>query len=274
MPRTVALLSTLLLGVAFAGASKAELSVGGSVDLNGAYVWRGITVTNGFVVQPGATLAVSNRGGTLTYGVWMNAEPQTMDGANDLSQTGGARTGVAETDLTVAYSRPVRQTTLSGGLIAYVFDSENGAIDDAFNTEEVFAKADWTAGPGAPSLAAYADISTVHGVYLEAKSFKQIHSVAATAINATLVLGVSVGQEKQGTSDRYYNFRKSGLTHVELGIGAAHTAGPIAISPMLHLQWNPSGQNTRMTGARAENQDEDFKVWVGLGLAFASQIAG
>lgn len=269
MKRTIATSVIVLMGLGLASTGKAEPSASVNLGLNSNYVWRGVTMTNAFVVQPSATVNVPAGEGEFSFDAWMNAEPKDMDAANDISQTGGVRTGVSEIELAADYSHPVSNMTMTGGFLAYRFNAGNAGIDDALNTQELFGKVRWNNVQTTPSLAAYWDIGKVDGLYLEAKATKQFPISAKAAFQTGLTLGVSAGQEKQDAEDEHYNFTKRGLTHADLGIGLGYTAGPVLLTPMVHVQMNPSGQNTRVTGALAKNHDEDMKAWFGLGISYA-----
>src|SRR5215208_3326001 len=67
----------------------AQPTLSADVGLNSQFVWRGVTSTNRFVIEPEMMLDVPLRGSTFTLGVWGNIEPVRYDGARDLSSLGG-----------------------------------------------------------------------------------------------------------------------------------------------------------------------------------------
>jgi len=68
----------------------AQVSVGASVSLATPYVWRGLTRSNGWNVQPEAFLAVGISHGILTAGGWANLEAGA-DSPGNLSDLGSDR---------------------------------------------------------------------------------------------------------------------------------------------------------------------------------------
>lgn len=82
-----------------------------SLDLASAYVFRGATMNDGLVLQPG--LEASGAGG-LTVGVWGNLDLDDYDGALEKDE-------FSEVDLYASYALPISLVDLSVGYTEYVY---------------------------------------------------------------------------------------------------------------------------------------------------------
>src|SRR5436309_1019948 len=92
-------LATALLLAGLAAPASAQVTIGADLGAFSSYVWRGITYTNKFVLQPDVYLTVPAGNASLTAGGWFNIEPGKYDGATDISEGGGASSfDVAEFD--------------------------------------------------------------------------------------------------------------------------------------------------------------------------------
>jgi len=79
----VSIAATVLLLTA--GSARAQPSLTADLGLNSQYIWRGVTSTNRFVVQPTLTLTLPVRGLAFSAGAWGNIEPIRYDGPRDIS---------------------------------------------------------------------------------------------------------------------------------------------------------------------------------------------
>ena len=142
--KTAIFLSFALLFVAAAPASAdAEYAL----DFASAYVWRGITFTDGAVWQPSVT-ASSDSG--FAINVWGNLD---IDDANDMSAE------FNEIDLTASYGFGTDAVSAEVGFIEYLFP--NTAFD---GTREVYLTLGWDV-VAAPSVSVYYDIDEVKDFY-------------------------------------------------------------------------------------------------------------
>ena len=120
-----------------------------TVDINSNYMWRGIRLSDNWVIQPGVT--VESHGASLN--VWSNWDLNEYPYG---SGNGGGR--LNEVDITGTYSHGVGKATLSGGFIYY-------ALRDYPDTTEFFATVAFEA-PLAPSLSGYWDVDQGKGGFL------------------------------------------------------------------------------------------------------------
>ena len=141
-------LTGLLLLVPGAGLAVGPLDLSAEVGCYGHYLWRGITLTNGAVVQPEVSAEVAGFGLNL----WGNLNADDPSGDS----------GFNEYDATVSYGLSLPVASLDLGVIYY-------ALPDASeqNTAEAFASASASLVLS-PTLSVYRDVDQVDGWYWEA----------------------------------------------------------------------------------------------------------
>jgi uncharacterized protein (TIGR02001 family) len=137
----IAVSLTLLLTAA--GAALAETSASASASYMSRYVWRGITLSESYAVQPSVDFVKDN----LNINMWSSYDGETNE--------------AVETDLTVNYTVPVEALSLDIGWIYYALDG----FDD---TQEVYVSVAKDFGPVSPSLTAYYDTEVGTGWYIVA----------------------------------------------------------------------------------------------------------
>ena len=109
--KTVAAIAILLFAAGSAIGADATLGV----DMNSAYVWRGLTFNDGLVAQP--SLDVTKGG--FGVNVWGNYDIDDYDDTLDEKQ-------FSEIDLTVSYGFSIESVDLAAGYIEYTFPSAGG----------------------------------------------------------------------------------------------------------------------------------------------------
>jgi outer membrane scaffolding protein for murein synthesis (MipA/OmpV family) len=128
-----------------------------AVDINSAYVWRGITFNDGMVIQPSIDVAADNG---LGINVWGNYDIGDYDGAVD-------ENAFSEIDLTVSYGFTVGDVDISAGAIHYAFpavgDSNNDGVGENFMaTTELYLSVGMPIVGGLSAAAdAYYDIDAI-----------------------------------------------------------------------------------------------------------------
>ena len=118
-----------------------------ALDFASAYVWRGITFTDGAVFQPSVT--ASNDSG-FAINVWGSLD---IDDANDMSGE------FNEIDLTASYGFGADAVSAEVGFIEYLFPNTPFA-----GTREVYLTVGWDI-TASPSVALYYDIDEVKDFY-------------------------------------------------------------------------------------------------------------
>jgi hypothetical protein len=100
--------AVLAAGVAYA----VDVNVSGTADFASAYVWRGITVNDGWVMQPGASLSglIPADYGVVTFGTWANY---------DIEKNANDKREFSEVDYYATYALPIKVVDLSATYTEY-----------------------------------------------------------------------------------------------------------------------------------------------------------
>jgi hypothetical protein len=100
--------AVLASGVAYA----VDVNVSGTADFASAYVWRGITVNDGLVFQPGAAISglIPAEYGVVTLGTWANY---------DIEQNTSGKHEFSEVDYYATYALPIKIVDLSATYTEY-----------------------------------------------------------------------------------------------------------------------------------------------------------
>jgi uncharacterized protein (TIGR02001 family) len=122
------------------------ITASGTLDYASKYMWRGYTIDQDPVVQPGFSLAA--KGFTVSY--WSNMAIANRD-ASTLSN---------EVDMTVSYTLPLGPVALTLGHVSYNY---TGILSD---TKEVFAGLALNNLPVAVAVSAYSDYDAIVGNYV------------------------------------------------------------------------------------------------------------
>lgn len=123
-----------------------------AVDMNSAYVWRGITFNEGMVAQP--SLDVSNGG--FNINVWGNYDIDDYDETLETDE-------FSEIDLTVSYGKSFGVVDLSAGVIGYQFPNGGEGTTELYLSGAVNLPAGFSVG-----LDAYYDVDEVDDYYFSA----------------------------------------------------------------------------------------------------------
>lgn len=266
--RTVLVLAGLLLP----GAASGQVSLTGDAGAFNAYVWRGVTLTNQFVLQPDLYLTIPAGGGSVVLGGWGSIDAgQYDDPANDLSEGGGTSSfNATEVDLWAEYSRALGPAvTGTFGGILYLFPNEAGLTNEVNRTAEIYGKLQ--AGvPLSPKLAAWYDVDKVKGLYLEG-SIAQPVVIPGFPVTFGALAGFSASQ---GINDsdptEVANFSRNTLTHVDLSATGALGLGPVTLSPTFHfLILNDDWAKITKPGV-----SRDVKAWLGATLTWSQALTG
>jgi hypothetical protein len=104
------------VAVAVMGSMAMAADVSTSLDLASAYVFRGGTLNDGMVAQPGVEIAVPMAEGTgeFSFGVWGNLDIDDYDGALESGQ-------LSEIDITATYAAPIETLDMVLGYTDYTY---------------------------------------------------------------------------------------------------------------------------------------------------------
>lgn len=152
MKRLFSLAALVALTTGGAATQAAAATATAALDTNSAYVWRGLTFNDGFVLQP--SMDVSANG--FAFNVWGNLD---LDDYNDTLDSGE----FSEVDLTASYAFKLASLDASVGVIEYLFPG------GAESTSEVFAGLSYDLGHGfAVSTKVFYDFDQVDDFYVTA----------------------------------------------------------------------------------------------------------
>ena len=166
-----------------------EVSISVDAAVMNKYIWRGILLTDGAVLQPSLSIGI----GGASFNIWGNM---------DLSDVNGNEYKLNEVDYTGDYTFSLDSLSLSVGFIHYTFPNT-----DFDSTTELYV------GLGldtvlSPSVTYYQDIDLIEGAYL---SIGGGHSVPLGE-DYSLDLGAALGWGSEEHNAFYYGAEVSGFT--------------------------------------------------------------
>ncbi len=282
MKRANVLGAALVVAGAFATAAPtaAQVTVGADAALFSDYVWRGITYTNKFVIQPDAYLTFPTGPATFTAGGWFNIEPGKYDGGTDISESGGESSfDVAEFDWWGEFNYPYQKANFTLGATGYYFPNDAG-FTKVFNTVEIYGKVGLSV-PLNPKLSAWYDVRKVKGLYVEGSvshAFQPKDQPFSVVLGA--LAGFNSGQDANFDANgvnqaEFFNFADDGFTHLDLSAAVPFSAGPLSISPALHVVVTGDDftkfdkrDATTLTGLN----NKDVKVWFGGTISWSRAL--
>jgi uncharacterized protein (TIGR02001 family) len=209
--------AAVLIGSAGVAAAAEATAI---TELNSAYVFRGVTLNDGWVVQP--SIDVSKTG--FSVNVWGNLDIDDYDGTFNKGE-------FSEVDLLLQYEFGLGPMTYTAGIVQYLYphqEDENGRPLDG--TREVFASAEMEILAGlALGLSFYYDVDEIHDFY------SNLYATYETDVAkiVTLEFGASagyVGKDESVGGERGfddYNFslaaKREVIENLELAAKIAYT---------------------------------------------------
>ena len=257
---------------------KAQTEVGIDLGLFSSYVWRGVTSTNKPVMQPAAYLSIPVANTSVTLGAWSNIDlGKYDDSADDISESGGSSGfNLSEIDPYAEVSFLVGKTTLTGGVLGYVYPNSDSApnasgftTSDA-NTVEIYGKLGLDA-PLSPELSVYYDVNKVKGAYIEGAVSYSLAATENISVDLGALAGFNAGRgiPDDPLSGEISNYEDDGFTHLDLSAGVPFAVGTVSITPVVHFVVN-GDDRTKTTSPTDLN--EDVKLWGGVSLSWASTL--
>jgi len=265
--------STLIATLLVPAGATAQVTLTSDAGVFNAYAWRGVTLTNQFVLQPDLYLTIPGGGGSVVMGAWGSIDAGQYDDANDLSEGGGTTSfDATEVDLWAEYGRPLgRKLAGTLGGVLYLYPNEAGLTNEVNRTAEVYGKLQLTGVPLVPKLAAWYDVDKVKGLYLEGSVAQSVAGIPGFPLTLGALAGFSAGQGiNQDDPGEIANFADDGLTHVDLSASGSLSAGPLTISPTLHLLL----LNDEFTQITKPGTTRDAKAWAGVTLTWSKALTG
>lgn len=120
--KTIMIMMAAALAAGVAGAA----DVSATADFASAYVFRGVTLNDGLVFQPGVEvsgLPIPEEYGSVTLGTWANYDLNTYGGALN-------RNEFSEIDYYVSYALPVKVVDLGITYTEYTYPNSGGTTAD------------------------------------------------------------------------------------------------------------------------------------------------
>jgi hypothetical protein len=143
----LAVVATMVLASSTAWGADATASL----DLNSAYVWRGITFNDGLVAQP--SMDVSKGG--FAFNAWGNFDLSDYNDTLD-------KNNFSEVDLTLSYTLEIKDLVISVGVIEYLFPAGGAGTRELFGSLGIPIIGGLSAG-----LNYYYDVDEVHSYYTD-----------------------------------------------------------------------------------------------------------
>jgi Bacterial protein of unknown function (Gcw_chp) len=256
-------------------AAQAQATFGVDLDLFSSYVWRGLSLTNKPVAEPGLWVSFPTGNASITVGGWANVDlGQYDDIDDDISESGGTSSfNLSEFDPYAEISFPAGNATLTGGVIGYIYpndldDAPNGGLDSDANTVEVYGKLGFDV-PLSPELAVYYDVDKIKGAYIEANLSHSLAAGENVSIDLGATGGFSAGQSFPDDPDESFNFADDGFTHLDLSVGVPFSVGAVSITPVLHAVI----AGDEATKATSPTNTSDTKLWGGVSLSWSNEAA-
>jgi opacity protein-like surface antigen len=116
----------MMLVAALAAGAVHAADVSASADFASAYIFRGVTLNNGLVFQPGAKISgfpIPEEYGSIAVGTWANYD--LSDGDRDLPKN-----EFSEIDYYLTYTLPVKVVDLSATYTEYTYPNGGGTESD------------------------------------------------------------------------------------------------------------------------------------------------
>jgi hypothetical protein len=259
----------LLVASALASAApaSAQVTLSADVGLNSQFVWRGVTSTNRFVIEPELTLAVPLRGSTLTLGAWGNVEPVRYDAARDISSLGGLPGPlITQSDLWAELGRSMRGVDAAVGAHRYLYPRVGDLA--RYNTVELYASAS-AEGFLSPSVDVAYDVARIRGAYVEAGVSRGITGDRLGAVTVGLLAGFSAGMATDPSDRDLAYFDRDGVTHIDASATASFSIGRITVTPEAHFIFARDALATVVE----PDATRRTKLWFGSTLHWTSERA-
>jgi hypothetical protein len=251
----------------------AQAETGVDLGLFSSYVWRGLSLTNKPVAEPVVWASIPAGNASVTLGLWFNFDLGKYDNPEDISESGGTSSfNLAEYDPYAEVSFTVGKATLTGGATAYIYPNSAGLTKDN-NTFELYAKAALDA-PLSPFVNVYYDVDKINGAYFEGGITHSFPASEKVSVELGALAGFNAGQDFDPSSDDLANFEDNGFTHLDLSAGVPLTAGPLSITPVLHLiiGVDEATKITKFDATGLTPVSKDAKLWGGVSLGWSKTL--
>lgn len=234
--------------------TKGMASIGVFTD----YLWRGIKLSDGWVVQPSVGIKYKGFGAQL----WANWDDDPSD--------------LTETDAMINYTVNIDKFTFSLGYIYYSWEFDGGrpALFFPKDTHELFVSAGYESMMFQPRVTLFADLDDGEGGYLQlsvghtidmARDFPSFSLPKNTTVSFGALMGINFDNELVGGGDDYANFHNAELSvGLRMPVTTALTLEPkVAYSFLLSNDARDAARRASFDGER-----DVFYGGVSLALRF------
>jgi hypothetical protein len=214
----IAALGSVSLGLA-AEETNNKLTADLKIEAASKYIWRGINLDNGCVLQP--SLGLNYAGFTAT--IWGNLDLTNYNGTwyDFTSKPAGKFT---EWDASLQYTHKVGPVNATVGFVDYQFPYQG--YD---RTQEAYATIGWS-GCADVALSGYLGILDIDGFYSTLNVSKEVTKLWS----APLVVGAQVGYGDKKHNRYYYGYNKETFTDALFSVSATFDQGKgYTITPYL-----------------------------------------
>jgi hypothetical protein len=187
------------------------------------YVWRGQTLSKGFVAQPTVAITI----GGFNANIWSNVDLDNSEADDD---------GIVlnETDITLNYTVPIGKVSLTGGFIHYDFDGVTGATPadttTGSDTQEIYLTAA-VATILNPTLSLYYDIDNGKGAFA-VLAVSQVIPVGPISLTAGGSIGFNISDKAMGLNADGKDF--TGLYYGEVSVSTSIPIfGKVSLDPRI-----------------------------------------
>jgi len=249
----------------------AQVVLGGDLDWNGNYVWRGLVRSGGQVLQGGAYAQFALGAVTLAAGGWTNL--QLSGGGPGAWNDGGAgQHAFTEADAWAEMRWATEPVDLRLGVVHYEYHGRDSvarrtASDD---TQELYARLTGPRLPLTPTVAVWWDVNRAKGGFVEGSLTAPLPLVPMFAnLDVIATAGASLGQERNpADASETFVAERRGVTYVGLALAANLAAGPVTARMTLHAQLNLDDATRQVSLTRLSRH----LVWLGVGLGHARRM--
>lgn len=220
---TLAVLTAVLASTAALTLTSSSQAAEGTFDASvlSAYVWRGQTLNDELVLQPGLTVAAENG---LSANVWGNF---------DLTDNLGTGGEFSEIDLTGTYSLPLDGgISADVGVINYLFPQADNAGD--LETTEVYLSAAVDTALS-PSVGIYWDVDEAEGLYF---NFGLSHVIDVIDDTMDVELGFGIAFATEDYNTYYFGVEDTALNDGNLSLSTSYALNEaVSLGAQVAFTW-------------------------------------
>lgn len=185
------LISLAIILTSIGTAFSADATLG--LDINSAYVWRGLTFNDGFVAQP--SLDVTKGG--FNVNVWGNYDIDDYDNTLDDGN-------FSEIDLTMAYSHSFDKLDLSVGIIEYLFPNGGESTTELYCSASINIIEGLSAG-----INYYYDVDLLQDFYVSTNIGYSIEINEKAGVGLSVSAGYAGNEQSAGPEEGFNDINVS-----------------------------------------------------------------